>query len=202
MRRQKRKTLAIAAATLARDVNAYRREHEHPLRDPVMVNIHYGHMILSLRAYEACCSADGLPSISQEMAWWHEDHPTQRAPTPGDCRWCATELDSSDGDGLCGRCSRASQECFFDTEGCCGDPADHDYCGLCPLATAEHPDRNGGWPGKSSTQRAPDEERLRQDVIDNAYRWQKGGAHTSNVTRLERSLDALAALTPPDETGQ
>lgn len=38
------------------------------------------------------------------------------------------------------------EPCVYDTTGCCGDPADHDYCGGCPLATVQHPDRNGGYP--------------------------------------------------------
>lgn len=42
----------------------------------------------------------------------------------------------------------AMEHCAYDEEGCCGSPADDDYCGMCPLASVEHPDRSGGWPGK------------------------------------------------------
>lgn len=46
------------------------------------------------------------------------------------------------------RTQDAMEHCAFDEEGCCGSPEDHDFCGMCPKASAEHPDRNGGWPGK------------------------------------------------------
>jgi hypothetical protein len=82
--------------------------------------------------------------------------PTDGIESPDDCRLCGAELDTSDDDDLCGRCSIASQECSFDTDGCCGDPAEHDYCGMCPLATAEHPDRNGAWPGKTVLSATPE----------------------------------------------
>lgn len=42
---------------------------------------------------------------------------------------------------------RRERMCEFYGDGCCGDPDEHDYCGQCPLASAEHPDRNGGYPG-------------------------------------------------------
>jgi hypothetical protein len=44
-------------------------------------------------------------------------------------------------------CPDDLDKCMFDTTGCCGDPAEHDYCGGCPRASAEHPDRGGRWPG-------------------------------------------------------